>query len=206
MLDQKSINARSYQCGQEGRNLLVCLALKASVIGRLEMTLLIKTATVALIATTVTVSCFAGHADAAPLSSPLALRDAIAPTLQTVGWRGRGFRGGWGGGWRGGWGGRYGGWGGVGVGIAAGALIGGALASGPYYGYNYGYYAPSYYGSYAPAYYDDEYAPAYYGGYAPAYYGGYSYAPYYRSYRYAPRFYGGYGLGYRHVFLRHRAW
>ncbi len=130
------------------------------------MTLLTKTATAALIATSVTVSCFAGHANAAPLSSPLALRDAIAPTVETVGWRGGGFRGGWGGGFRGGWGGRYGGWGGVGVGIAAGALIGGAIASSPYYGYNNGYYAPSYYSSYAPAYYDDEYAPAYYGGYS----------------------------------------
>ena len=164
------------------------LALKASLKGRLAMTLITKTATAALIATTV--SCFAGGAGAGPLSAPLALRDAMTSELQTVQWRGGGWHGGWGGGWRGGWGG----WG---VGIAAGALIGGALASGPYYGYNYGYYAPSYYGSYSPAYYDD---------YAPAYYGGYSYAPYYRSYRYAPRFYGGYWPGYRHAFLRHRYW
>jgi hypothetical protein len=108
----------------------------------------------------------AGTARAIPLGASLALREAPPSTLETVQWRGGGFRGGWGGGWRGGgWGGgwRGGGWGGFGLGLAAGAIIGGAVAA-PYYGYDYGYYP---YG----------YAPAYYGG------GYYGYGPYYRRYR-----------------------
>jgi hypothetical protein len=98
---------------------------------------------------------------AAPLSASISLRDATPQAVETVQWRGAGFRGGWGGGWRGGgFGGRGwgGGFGGIGLGLAAGALIGGALAA-PYYG-GYGYYGDGY---------DYGYAPAYYGGYWPGY-------------------------------------
>jgi hypothetical protein len=96
---------------------------------------------------------------AAPLSASLSLRDAMPQNVETVQWRGAGFRGGWGGrGWGGrGWGGGFG-FGGIGLGLAAGALIGGALAA-PYYG-GYGYYGDGY---------DYGYAPAYYGGYWPGY-------------------------------------
>src|SRR5580704_12998305 len=112
---------------------------------------------------------------AGPLSASISLRDAIPQTVETVQWRGAGWRGGWGGGWRGGWGG---GWRGVGLGLAAGAIIGGGLAA-PYSG-GYGYYSSPYYGDgydygyYSPAYYRDYYAPNYYGGgYARSIYGGY---------------------------------
>src|ERR1700686_5041518 len=50
------------------------------------MSPLSKVATAALI--TATFSSFGGHAGAAPLSSSLALRDAVTPTLQTVQWGG----------------------------------------------------------------------------------------------------------------------
>ena len=156
------------------------------------MHLLTKTATAALIATTV--SCFADRAGAAPLSAPLALRDAITPTLQTVQWRGGGWHGGWGGGWHGGWGGWHGGWG-LGVGVAP-ALSSVVRSRRPYYGYNYGYYAPSYYGSYSPPTTTVRSGP----------YGGYRYGPYYRGYRYAPRFYGGYWPSYGRDFVRHPYW
>jgi hypothetical protein len=112
-----------------------------------------------------------GGSYAGPLSASISLRDAIPQTVETVQWRGGGWRGGWGGGWRGGWsGGWRGGWGGVGLGVAAGAIIGGGLAA-PYYG-GYGYYSSPYYGDG----YDDYYAPTYYGyggGYGRSIYGGY---------------------------------
>jgi hypothetical protein len=118
-----------------------------------------------------------GGSYAGPLSASISLRDAIPQTVETVQWRGGGWRGGWGGGWRGGWGG-------VGLGLATGAIIGGALAA-PYYG-GYGYYSSPYYGGG----YD-------YGDYSPAYYGGY-YAPTYYGYGggYGRGIYGGYGPGY----------
>jgi hypothetical protein len=74
----------------------------------------------------------AAPANAAPIASPLMLKNAVAPATETVQYR-RGWRGG-----------RYGG-AAVGLGIA-GALIGGAIvgATQPY-GYGYGY-GPGYYG------------------------------------------------------------
>ncbi len=119
---------------------------------------------------------FVSSAGATPLGAgSLPMKDAVAPTFETVQWLGwGGWRGGWGG-WRGGWGGW--GWGG-GLGFApavTGLFIGSALASAPYYG---GYYSP-YYDS---GYY---YPPANYGYYAPAYYGSYGYGPY-GLYDYAP--------------------
>jgi hypothetical protein len=112
---------------------------------------------------------------AGPLSASISLREAMPQNVETVQWRGGGWRGGWGGGWRGGWGGgwRGGGWrgGGVGLGLglAAGALIGGALTA-PYYygGYGYSpYYAGYGYGDDYPAYYNGYYG--YGGGYWPGY-------------------------------------
>ena len=93
-------------------------------------------------------------AAAAPISSPLALQNAVAPLVETVQ-----YRRGWPGGYRGG---RFGG---AGLGLAAGAIIGGAIiaATRPYGydGYDPGYtYAPGYAYSgyaYAPGY---EYAPS----------------------------------------------
>jgi hypothetical protein len=115
-------------------------------------------------------SSVGGGTFAGPLSASSSLRDAMPQTVETVQWRGGGWRGGWGGGWRGGWGGGWrGGWGGVGLGLAAGAIIGGGLAA-PYYG-GYGFSSP-YYGDG----YDDYYAPTYYGyggGYGRSIHGGY---------------------------------
>ena len=93
-------------------------------------------------------------AGAAPMSSPLALKNAAASPVETVQWR-RGWRGG--------------GWVGPAV---AGAIIGGAIigATQPY-GY-YGGYGPYDGGyAYAPGY---AYGPGYRRGYvaAPAYGGG----------------------------------
>lgn len=73
-------------------------------------------------------------AAAAPISSPLGLHQAVAPSVETVqyrrGYRGRGF-------------------GGVGVGLGiASAIIGGAIIASQPYGY-YGY-GPGY--AYGPAY------------------------------------------------------
>jgi hypothetical protein len=142
-----------------------------------------------------------GGAYAGPLNASISLRDAIPQAVETVQWRGGGWRGGWGGGWRGGWGGGWrggwggwrggwggwrGGWGGVGLGLATGAIISGALAA-PYYG-GYGYYSSPYYGDD----YDYGYSPAYYGDYAP-------------TYGYGRSIYGGYWPGYRpRVFIVHR--
>jgi len=78
---------------------------------------------------------------AAPLSSPLGLRNAATPSVETVQYR-RGWSGGYRGGFRG-----------AGPGFAAGAIIGGAIlgATQPY-GYG-GYYGNSgYYGN--GGYYD----------------------------------------------------
>ena len=76
----------------------------------------------------------AAPAIAAPIASPLMLKNAVAPTTETVQYR-RGWRGG--------------GYGGPAVGLGiAGALIGGAIigATQPYgyYGYGPGYYGPAY--------------------------------------------------------------
>ena len=73
---------------------------------------------------------------AAPVTAPLMLRNAVAPSVETVQYR-RGWRGG------------YRGDAGIGVGAGiAGALIGGAIigATQPYgyYGYGPGYYGPAY--------------------------------------------------------------
>jgi hypothetical protein len=94
---------------------------------------------------------------AGPLSASISLRDATPQNVETVQWRGGGWR-------RGGWGGWRGGGVGLGLGFAAGALIGSALAA-PYYG-GYGYYGDGY---------------GY--GYSPAYYGGYGYGGYWPGYR-----------------------
>ena len=88
-------------------------------------------------------------AGAAPMSSPLMLRDAVAPSAETVQFR-QGARGGQAGGYRGG------GFGGPAIGLGiAGAVVGGALlgATQPYGYQNYGYqnYGYQTYG-YEPAY------------------------------------------------------
>ena len=125
-----------------------------------------KALAVALIATATPL--LALSAAAAPMSSPLMLRDAVAPSAETVqfrqgarggqagGFRGgrvAGFRGGGGGAFRGGRVGGYGGGGfggpAIGLGIA-GAVVGGALlgATQPYgyqpYGYQTYGYDPAY--------------------------------------------------------------
>ena len=67
---------------------------------------------------------FVSTASALPVSSPLALHAAVAPTFEAVRYRGRGYVG-------------------AGIGLAAGAIIGGAIlnATQPrgYYGYDGGY-------------------------------------------------------------------
>jgi len=105
---------------------------------------LIKATTAALIATTF--SSFG--AGAAPLSAPLALRDAVAPALQTVQWGGGGYY----------------------------AYDNGYYCP-PYYGYYssgyYGYSARAYYGGYG-GYAGYGYQPYYRRyGYAPRFYGSY---------------------------------
>ena len=110
-------------------------------------------------------------ASAAPLSGPLALGKAMPSTVETVQWRGGGWRGGYGPGWRGGYGpgwrggccwGRPGwGVGAVGAGIVAGAVVGAAIAGPPVV-----YAAPPpvvYYAPPPPAYYAPP--PAYGPGY-----------------------------------------
>ena len=73
-------------------------------------------------------------ASALPVSSPLALHNAVAPSFEAVRYRGRGFVG-------------------AGIGLAAGAIIGGAIAnSGPrYYGPAPGYVVYEGYGAPYPA-------------------------------------------------------
>lgn len=92
-----------------------------------------KAMLVALIATT---PWLVAPVSAAPVTAPLMLRNAVAPSVETVQYR-RGWRGG------------YRGGAGIGVGAGiAGALIGGAIigATQPYgyYGYGPGYYGPAY--------------------------------------------------------------
>lgn len=105
------------------------------------MSPLIKSATTALIA--MTVSSLAGHAGAAPLGAPLALRDAATPAFETVWWRGGSY------------------------------AYDYDYYCPPGYGYGYyaprtyGYYAPSYYGGYGYGSYYRGYA------YAPRVYGRY---------------------------------
>lgn len=99
-----------------------------------------------------------GPASAAPISSPLMLRNAIAPSVKTVQFR-RGYRGGY----------RGRGFVGPAIGLGiAGAIIGGAIAGATqpygYYGYAPGYYDPGY--AVAPPY---AVAPGYVGGNAVAY-------------------------------------
>jgi hypothetical protein len=91
---------------------------------------------------------FGGPVAAAPISSPLAMQNAVTPSLDTVQYR-RGYRGGY----------RGRGFGGAGLGIAAGALIGGAII-GATQPYGYRGYGPGY--AYAPAYaYEPGYGPGY---------------------------------------------
>jgi hypothetical protein len=143
--------------------------------------------TLATLLVTASLSSVVGGACAGPLSASISLRDAVPQTVETVQWRGGGWRGGWRGGWGGGW---HRGWGGVGLGLAAGAFVGGALAS-PYYG-GYGY-SPYY----SDGYDDDCCSPAYYGNYAPTYYG--------HGGGYRRSVYGGYWPGYRpRVYIAHR--
>jgi hypothetical protein len=82
----------------------------------------------------------AGTAVAGPIGADLSLRNTMAPSVETVQWRGRGWRGGWGRGWGPA----------AGVGLAAGAIIGGAIAASQPYGYYDPYYAPAY--GYGPGY------------------------------------------------------
>ncbi len=69
-------------------------------------------------------------ASAAPVHGASAVGNAMPGHVETVGWRGRRW---------------YGGWGGFGAGLAAGAIVGGLLAA-PYY-YRRPYYdaGPAYY-------------------------------------------------------------
>lgn len=106
-------------------------------------------------------------AAALPVSSPLALQAAVPSSLETVGYRGRGYVG-------------------AGIGLAAGAIIGGAIlnATQPRYGYGYGYGYDQGYNAHG---YDNGYN-AYGQGYGGGYEPGYVEAPQY-SYGqgYAPR-------------------
>jgi BA14K-like protein len=112
---------------------------------------------------------FSIPANAAPITLPSSLQNAMTSPLENVQWRGWGWRG----------------WG---PGIAAGAIIGGAFAaSRPWYGYNNYYndyaYAPGYSYSYSP-----------YGTGASGYNSyNYNYPSAYNSFAYVP----GYTYGYR---------
>lgn len=92
-------------------------------------------------------------AAAAPMSSPLALQNAVAPSIETVQYR-RGWRGGH----------RGGGFPGGVLGLAAGAIIGGAIigATQPRGYYGYGGYEGGY--AYAPGYEQGYVAASPYGG------------------------------------------
>lgn len=110
-----------------------------------------STRILAAAATFAVVPWLATPAAATPISSPTALQNTLAPSIETVQ-----YRRGWGGGYRGGpyrggvyrGGYRGGGYGGVGLGLAAGALLGGAIigaAQQPYGYYGSGYaHAPGY--------------------------------------------------------------
>ena len=101
-------------------------------------------------------------AAAGPMAQTLGLQNAVAPSTETVRWRGHRYGG-------------YRGYGRAAAGIAAGAIIGGAIigATRPYGYYGYGGYAPGYYGPgyYGPGYYDQGYVTVapYAGGNAVAY-------------------------------------
>ena len=84
------------------------------------------------------ITSHARFASAAPVGNALAIKNAVPISVETVRWRGRGYRGGWHG--RGGRG-----WGYYGGGFAAGAILGGLLAAPYYYPRPYYYYGPSYY-------------------------------------------------------------
>lgn len=165
----------------------------------------IKATTLALGLTSAFAFCFTPAAQAAPLPSQVALKQAAPSHTTDVHWRG-------------GWG-----WGpGIGFGLAAGALTAAAIASsGPwgwgypaysydyYPAYSYGYY-PAYRYSYAPATYAYEY------DYAPTYSYGYSWGPSY-AYVSGPRHWRGgrYWRGSRVVYrdrwdrrrvVSHRGW
>jgi hypothetical protein len=104
-------------------------------------------------------------ATAAPLAAPSALQNAIAPSVETVQWRGR----------------RGLGW----APFAGAAIIGGAIAASRYYNYydnSYGdyAYAPGYSYGYGSSYGDYAYSPGYRYGYGSSY-GDYAYSPGYRS-------------------------
>jgi hypothetical protein len=91
-------------------------------------------------------------ASALPVSSPLALQNAVPSSLETVRNRGRGYVG-------------------AGIGLAAGAIIGGAIlnATQPRGSYGYGYGYDSGYNGYG---YDNgynAYGQGYGGGYEPEY-------------------------------------
>jgi hypothetical protein len=64
---------------------------------------------------------FANVASAMPVADPLVIKNAAPAVIETVQWRGRGWRGG-GPGW------------GFGAGLLGGAIIGGILAAPYYYG------------------------------------------------------------------------
>lgn len=93
-------------------------------------------------------------ASALPVSSPLALHNAVAPSFEAVRYRGRGYVG-------------------AGIGLAAGAIIGGAILSATqprgYYGHDNGYgYGPGPYGyqqGYGAYGYQQGYEPTYEQGY-----------------------------------------
>ena len=120
---------------------------------------------------------FSIPANAAPITLPSSLQNAVTSPLENVQWRG--------------WG-----WSGWGPGIAAGAIIGGAIAaSRPWYGYNNYYddyaYAPGYSYSYSPSGYNSRYYNDYAyspgssfspSGYDSRYYNDYAYVPGYRYY------------------------
>jgi len=85
-----------------------------------------------LLATSIT--SFANVASAMPVADALAIKNAAPTNIETVQWRGRGYRG------------RGPGFGvGVGAGLLGGAIIGGVLGAPYYYGPG-PYYAPGYVG------------------------------------------------------------
>ena len=100
-------------------------------------------------------------AAAAPLAAPSALQNAVAPSVETVQWRGRrGF-----------------GW----APFVGGAIIGGAIAASRPWDYYGDYaYAPGYRYGYGNSYGDYAYSPGYRYSYGNSY-GDYAYSPGYRS-------------------------
>jgi hypothetical protein len=107
-----------------------------------DIIMMISSKVLAALLTVAAAPLFAGPAAATPISAPLALQNAVAPSVETVQYR-RGYYGGHRGGYRGR------GFGGAGVGIVAGALIGSAIV-GATRPYGYRGYGPGY--AYEPAY------------------------------------------------------